>query len=93
MIAADFVARLPAHKAGLHIEHQPHLANYETVAEWCESSRYAQWVSDEEKTKAIDSGEVWVLQWYPHTPIGFNAIAASTLEALLVECDAMKAAP
>ena len=40
------------------------------------------WVSPEEKLKAIELDSVWELQWYPDTPIGSYYVAASSLEAI-----------
>lgn len=40
-------------------------------------------MSEEEKQKALDTGEIWTLQWYPETPVGFICVAASSLTVLL----------
>lgn len=81
--------KFPDHKCGLTLEHNPHTAYYETVAQWLsrperegEDDFYA-WQSNEARQRAIDTNEVWTLQWYPDTPIGFIAIAAPTLDELL----------
>jgi len=74
-------SRLPKHEAGLTIEHQPHKANYETVEEWARTCE--DFVSEEERQKAISTDQLWTLQWYPATPIGFHCVAASSLEAIL----------
>lgn len=42
-----------------------------------------EWVSEEERRKAIAEESVWCLQWYPDVPLGFYRIAASSLDALL----------
>jgi hypothetical protein len=44
---------------------------------------YADWVSDDEKRKAVETDSVWTLQWYPETPIGFYCLAASSLDAVV----------
>ena len=77
--------KLPAHKAGLYLKHNEHKDVYETVEEWAMNSFYDDddWASMEEKAKAIETNELWHLQWYPDTPIGFCTRLASTLEALL----------
>jgi hypothetical protein len=70
---------LPEHKCGLHLSHNEHRDVYETV----EQFYAADWfVSPEEWRKAIAEDSVWVLHWYPETPVGFHSIAASTLEAI-----------
>jgi len=57
--------------------------NYETVAEEEEGGHgHGRWISEEERQKAMRENSKWVLQWYPVTPVGFYAIAASSLPAL-----------
>lgn len=75
----------PAHKASLHLDHNDHLSYYQTAAQWIADHRSGDWTwaSDEQRQKAIDTNEVWTLQWYPRTPIGSICIAAADLDALL----------
>lgn len=70
---------LPEHKCGLHLTHNEHRDVYETVEEYYDADDF---VSSEEWHEAVAKDSVWVLHWYPNTPIGFNRIAASTLEAI-----------
>jgi len=70
---------LPKHKCGLHLSHNEHRDVYETVEEFYDVDSF---ISIEELAKAISEDSVWVLHWYPETPIGFYRIAASTLEAI-----------
>ena len=70
---------LPEHKCGLHLSHNEHRDVYETIHEFYDVDDF---VSPEEWHEAVAKDSVWVLQWYPETPIGFHRIAASTLEAL-----------
>ena len=74
----------PAHKAGLHLIHNEHRDYYQTAKEWIEEQAddYLSWPAGE-KEKAIAEDSIWVLHWYPDTPIGFYCLAASTLEACL----------
>jgi hypothetical protein len=44
---------------------------------------YAQWANAEEKVGAIVTNSVLVLQWHPHTLVGFCPIAASSLTAIV----------
>jgi hypothetical protein len=74
---------LPPHKCGLSIEHNPHKNTYESVADWIQVPCVPDFESDSEKQKCIDADDMWTMQWYPETPIGFNLIAAPTLEDLL----------
>ena len=70
---------LPKHICSLHLEHNPHKDSYETVEEYYNPDKF---VSHEEWEKAVATDNVWYLQWYPHTPISFHELAASSLEAL-----------
>lgn len=47
------------------------------------------WVSEEERQKALNENSVWTLQWYPETPVGFNCIGASSLAALIGGLEAL----
>ncbi len=81
----------PPHKCGLYLTHNEHRDSHQTVEEWDEPSpghendTAAQrgWISEEERRAAIATGEVWMLQWYPDTPIGYWLVLGATLEAVL----------
>jgi hypothetical protein len=77
----------PPHKASLHLNHNEHLSYYQTVAESIERGDHGYtpdcWVSEEQKRKAIETNECWVLQWYEHTPVGFCLMSAADLDVLL----------
>lgn len=77
--------KFPEHKCGLYLEHNPNRDYYETVKEWLEkgNGQLAEFKSPQSKQRAIDTNEIWILQWYPNTPVGFNCVAASTLEEVL----------
>jgi hypothetical protein len=81
-----FEAMLPPHAAELSLTHNEHRNDYETMERWvatAESYHHFDWVSPEERARAIETDSCWVLHWCPLTPVGFNAIAASTLTALM----------
>jgi len=78
----EFTALLPAHKASLHLTHNQHLAYYETVEQYL-SDRDFSFQCDTDREESISSNEIWELQWYPDTPIGFYSIAAPTLGKLM----------
>lgn len=69
----------------LELQHNEHAVLYETAQQWLESrgEHIPTFESDEEKARAIETNEIWMLQWYPDTPVGFHWIAAASLEALL----------
>jgi hypothetical protein len=82
--------KLPRHIA-LDIRHNDHKADYRTAREWwgeqgpsgAMSFDDDEWASPEEFAKAMESDEVWVIHWYPDTPVGSCTVLASTLEAAL----------
>tara|TARA_R110001583_G_scaffold34551_2_gene115900 strand:+ start:4189 stop:4455 length:267 start_codon:yes stop_codon:yes gene_type:complete len=80
---SGLLAVFPAHKAGLSLEHNQHKTLYEKPEDWIADNEWCDWESEEAKQQAIDTGEIWTLQWYPETPVGFCAVAAPTLEELL----------
>ena len=41
------------------------------------------WVSDEQRQKALADDSCWRLQWYPDTPVGFHVLYAADLDVLL----------
>ncbi len=74
----------PAHKAGLILSHNEHLSTYQTVEEAIENTEGIEWKNEQQKAQSITTNELWTLHWYPNTPVGFNLIAAPTLEDLLI---------
>lgn len=81
---------LPEHKAGLMIRHNDHKNVYETIEQYERGDSSDYWISEEERQKAIETDELWELQWYPETPVGFYMIYGSTLEAVLEAAKAYK---
>lgn len=58
--------------------------NYKSVAEAEDDyGETGDWISDAERKKGRAENSCWMLQWYPHTPVGFCVVSASTLEALI----------
>lgn len=74
---------MPEHACSLTLVHNDHKDYYQSVADYIEDNDHFDWPSDTEKQKAVDTNELWTLQWYPRIPASFNAVAAATLEALL----------
>lgn len=78
--------KLPKHRAGLTIGHNEHKGSYLTAEQAVEENEVThlyEWVSKDEKQKAVEKDSIWILQWYPKTPIGFFCMAASNLEVLI----------
>lgn len=82
----------PKHKAGMSIEHNPHLNLYQTLGAYLGYAGIEDddWVSKDDKQLALETGQLWVLRWYPNTPVGFLTAAAVSFESLLVFCDEYK---
>lgn len=82
-----FESQLPKHKAGLSLDHNPHKGVYETVEQYVNGMPdYFDdecWATPTSKQRAIETNELWVIQWYPNTPVGFNNMAGATLDELL----------
>jgi DNA repair exonuclease SbcCD ATPase subunit len=80
----------PSHKGSMHITHNEHKNNYETVEEAigkasdCATYDKSDFPDEDEIAKAISTDSVWKIQWYPDTPVGFCTVCASTFEAALV---------
>ncbi len=74
----------PKHKCGLYLTHNAHKDIYESIVHWAaDNLEEDDWVCEEEKIFALAADEVWVLQWYPNTPIGFCKLAGYNLWAVL----------
>jgi hypothetical protein len=75
----------PKHDASLHLTHNDHKSVYETVQEYRETREVEdhEWASAEQRDKAYATGELWELQWYPDTPVGFYVLYAADFDALM----------
>jgi hypothetical protein len=75
----------PRHAGGLHITHNQHKGNYETVAQALERGTYARedFPDLEELAKAIETDSVWEIQWYPNTPVASCTVCAATFTRAL----------
>jgi len=77
-------------EGGMAIYKNEHKASYVTVEDYL-TNRYGtgigyeddEWVSMEEKEKAIKTNTLWVIHVYPQTPIPSYVVAASSLDALI----------
>ena len=75
--------KFPKHKASLSLTHNQHKAFYESLADYVMPIDEHEWVSLEERQRALETDEIWELCWYPETPVGSHLLCASTLEALM----------
>lgn len=79
--------KFPEHKAELSLTHNEHKSVYMTVAQAIANDDHGYtdecWVSPEQRQKAIDTNDCWVLHWYPNSPVGFYILSAADLDVLL----------
>jgi hypothetical protein len=75
--------QFPKHEASMTLTHNDHRNVYQPLREWIVASDWCDWENAEAIERAIQTDECWTLQWYPNTPVGFNAVAAPTLEECL----------
>lgn len=72
-----------------NVESNPHKSVYESVADYLKPKGYGMqlepddFASPEDMQQAIDSNELWTLQLYPITPVGFWNCAAPTFDKLV----------
>jgi len=74
--------KFPEHKCGLYLSHNPHRDVYEKPEDFYRAEFS---ISPEDWQKCIDTDDVWDLQWYPDTPIGFYLVIGSSLELVMAE--------
>ena len=76
--------KFPEHKCGLFLNHNEHRDYYEKLEDFIqELDLIEDFVSNEQHEKALKEDSLWVLQWYPRTPVGFQRMCACDLEVLL----------
>lgn len=73
----------PKHNISLSLAHNTHKNYYEPAASYLENLNGIDWESEEHKKRALETDEVWELQWYPDTPISSYHLAAPTFEELM----------
>ena len=77
---------LPRH-INLTIEHNPHAISYMTVEQYLAQGLGADFDDTEltppDRGIAIKHNELWVITWYPDTPVGQCVVAAATLARAL----------
>lgn len=77
--------KLPPHVACI-IRHNEHALSYNTVEAHCrDHAGYSDedWISAEQRQKAIATNECWSIAIYDKTPIGFFLFHAADLDVLL----------
>lgn len=76
---------LPRHNASLLIYHNLHKDYYEDVDTYIRQLDVEpdEWVAKGEEDRAIERDEIWEMQWYPDTPVGFFKVYAASFPALV----------
>jgi hypothetical protein len=82
-IETRLLGLLKGEYSSLHITFNDHASDYMTAKEADKDGQFddLEWVSQEDKQKALENNSVWSVQWYPNTPVGFNRILGSSLES------------
>jgi hypothetical protein len=70
----------------INISFNDHASHYETADQWWANAGeyargFADWVSDEERERALALNSVWLVQVYPNNPNGFVSFWASSFDA------------
>ena len=75
--------KFPKHDASLRLDHNEHKSHYDEITQFIvDRDLMDDFESPADMQQAIDEDSIWVLQWYPKTPIGFCRIAAARLEQI-----------
>jgi hypothetical protein len=48
-----------------------------------EDGCYYDFIDDEDKQSCIDKNIMWVISWYPNSPVGHCSVAGSSLQKVL----------
>jgi hypothetical protein len=65
------------------VSHNEHKLYYQTAKQFIEEGDMkSRFVNAEEIDKAIETDEIWSVQWYPDTPIGSCIFYASSLDII-----------
>ena len=78
--------KFPEHKCELTLTHNSHKNYYEPIEEYLTRPQFEDlttWATDTSKERILKTDEIWELQWYPDTPIGFYLVVGATLEEVL----------
>ncbi len=63
------------------ISRNDHASCYQSIKDYVQNNDID--IETNELHKAIETNELWTILWYPHTPVGFFQVAASTLDRAL----------
>lgn len=69
------------------LTHNQHKVFRQTIADYLDCNQIGDWVSEQERQRAIETDELWELHWYPDNPVSFFHLKASTFAALMAGID------
>ena len=75
--------KFPKHEASMSLNHNEHKACYDPIAAYISELPFHEWATPTSKARCIETDEIWELQWYPNTPVGFCTMYGATLEEVL----------
>jgi hypothetical protein len=79
--------KFPQHKASMHITHNQHKAYYQDIESYVAEEHLQidsdDWATPTSRERCIANDDIWELQWYPNTPVGFNKVYGATLDEVL----------
>ena len=75
--------QFPKHACGLILTHNEHKSYYDKIEDYLAEERCGSFRDAESRQRCIATNEVWELQWYPNTPVGFLSVYAPTLAECL----------
>lgn len=74
----------PLHKCEMTLTHNEHRNSYQTAAQYLDHEWPHLLFRDRAaRQRCVDTDELWCLQWYPDTPVGYFAIAAPTFAEVM----------
>ena len=74
----------PRHACGLYLTHNGYKDTYESIDTAVKDlDEDDAWISPDERQQCLVTGDIWELQWYPRTPVGFCKVIGASLEAVL----------
>lgn len=79
----ELLKLMPVHECTCTLEHNGHKIYYQTVESYGGEEKWFAWVSPAQHELAAAHNEMWTIQWYPRTPVGFHGLAAYDLDVLL----------
>ena len=75
--------QFPKYNISLCLSHNEYKNYYSSIETAVEDHTVREFWLVGEKEKALATGDIWELQWYPSTPIGFHKVVGASLEVVM----------